>query len=130
MRYIKQMLGLDDDTPKEELSDEDKIVSQLADNIIVEFEKWIKPELTHILGEEVMKGIGDLDLDSIMKTQNKLLFLKHGVTNRKRGATFSIKLCHGTEKDHKVLSKFKYELEFPPDTRASRLDGWRPEDEA
>ena len=104
--------------PVEEMSDEDKFVNQIANDINTEFEKWIKPQLAKAIGEEKMEKLADADFEAVLATQSLRLFIKRGITvnKKKLAGIFTFKLCQGEPAgQHKVLSKFRYEFSLADD---------------
>lgn len=114
MGLFNRLLGIPE-IVTEEMSDEDKFVNQIANDINFEFEKWIKPQLAKAIGEDKMEKLADADFEAVLATQSLRLFIKRGVTikSKTNAAVFNFKLCQGEpEGQHKVLSKFKYEFKL------------------
>lgn len=85
---------------------------EMAGDLIVEFNKWIQPELEKVLGKETVKKLGDLDFDSVVKLECHLLYLEKNHTVHKDGATFYFRLCQGVPGKRAVIAKYQYAMRF------------------
>jgi hypothetical protein len=86
--------------------------NQIADDMVLKIEEWLKPEIAKLIGEEAAEKIKFQDFDSVFALQNKLVFMERSHTVRKKGATFYFKLYQGIKPKHVLLSKFEYEVTF------------------
>jgi hypothetical protein len=85
---------------------------EVGDSIILEFNKWIRPELAKIIGQEATDKIADADFEAVLKTQYSMLFIERSHTVRKNGAIFYFRLLQGIPGNAKLISKMEYKAEF------------------
>jgi hypothetical protein len=111
------------------MSEIDEYAEQIADDIIIEFDKWIRPELAKIVGWDAVNKIKDQDFESTFEVQSRMIFVTRSHTVRKDGATFYFKLCQGFPQKgkHTVLAKHVYDLKFEK-YKKPEGEEWKNED--
>jgi hypothetical protein len=92
--------------------EQNDFAEHLAGDIAQEFDKWIRPELSKVIGQEAVDKIRDADFDSVLKAQFAMLYINRSVTYKKTGATFHFQLRQGGAEKYIILSKWKYDADF------------------